>query len=95
MRVFAFSSQWALIFIIKLFTCVLVRLGSHNLSSDVMRKVAIHAILTIASEVVNTWVLVSFHMIPGLVLALFRVIFGTLAFIDCKVLFWAEGIDSI
>lgn len=60
-----------------------------------MRKVAIHAIFTIACEVVNTRILVSFHMSSMVKLALFGVILGTLTFIDCEVLFWTEAIDTI
>lgn len=89
---FAFATIGAIILIVEFFAGALVGLGAQNLPADVVREVAVHAILAVASEIVNAGILVAFNMdTPIFALGIVRLLD---AFINCKVLVGTQPLDE-
>lgn len=62
MREFTFAPNWAVIIIVHLLASFLGRLWPGDLPPDIVGEVTIKAVLAVASEVVNAWVVALSHM---------------------------------
>lgn len=89
---FAFTSWRTVIFIVQFFACVRVGFRTSNLPSDVMRKVAVHSIFAVTSEIMDARILVSFNM----QLFIFAIIANrSCAFFNGEILLSTETLNAI
>ena len=74
MRIFTLITYWAKVFIVKLFTCLRVGIGSYDLPPDGVGKVAVEAIFAVAHVVVNAGVKASIDVFLATFLRVFALI---------------------